>query len=684
MPPSAALSARANPLLDFADLPDFSRIAPAHAAAAIDSACARVRAATAAVCESTKPPTWANTVAPIEAAEERRFAAWAQIDHLHSVCGAADWRAAHAAALPLMSRLDSELGQHEGLFARMSLLQDRVDKSEIRMSRARRKILLDSLRDFELAGARLSRPARAEFRKNAQRLDWLAAKFQENLLDATGAFGLDVKSEKGLGEMPDDIKKAARAAAGKRGGFRFTLQAPSYAAFMRYSSDRAAREKMQRAHATRASDFGPKTRDNTPIVAEILKLRGRQSRLLGFKNFAEAALSRRMAKTPAAALDFLRDLAARARPAAAGEWAQLRDFARRELGIDDLRLWDYSFAAEKERRSRFFFSAAEARAHLPAARVFAGLFEVARALFGIRFRAARAGGGGKLWHESARLFEARDAAGGVVGRLFVDADARAQKRGGAWMGECLARFVGGGRRQIPAAHMVCNFSSGAGGEAMLDWEEVEILFHEFGHALHHLLARQNDLGASGLHGVEWDAVELPSQFLESFVWNWRVARSVSGGAGGAMPRALFDKLLAARNYHAGLRLARQLEFAFFDLFLHCGDSLARAAAKARKEAAVAPTEKWSRFYCGFSHIFGGGYAAGYYSYLWAEVLAADAYARFASSPRGVLDSRLGAKFAREILHVGGARPAAESFERFQNRPPRIDALLAQYGLAATA
>ena len=251
--------------------------------------------------------------------------------------------------------------------------------------------MLDSLRDFELAGARLSRPARAEFRKNAQRLDWLAAKFQENLLDATGAFGLDVKSEKSLGEMPDDIKKAARAAAGKRGGFRFTLQAPSYAAFMRYSSDRAAREKMQRAHATRASDFGPKTRDNTPLVAEILKLRGRQSRLLGFKNFAEAALSRRMAKTPEAALDFLRDLAARARPAAAGEWAQLRDFARRELGIDDLRLWDYSFAAEKERRARFFFSAAEARAHLPAARVFAGLFEVARALFGIRFRARARG-----------------------------------------------------------------------------------------------------------------------------------------------------------------------------------------------------------------------------------------------------------------------------------------------------
>ena len=675
----------ANPLLDFPDLPDFSAVRPAHADAAVDAVLMRARENIGAVANDSGPARWENTCAPLQDAEEDVDRVWSQVEHLHNVDNE-KWRRAHRANLGKISAFHAELGQNAELCARLRLLAE--SPAGEALPPHRKKALADALRDFELSGVNLPEPKRNRFRKNVNRLAELAAKFEENLLDSINAFRMDVAEESRLGEMPDDLKALARAAAEKAkvSGFRFTLHAPSYVGLVTHSPDGALREKIHRAKMTCASEFGPAARDNTPLVAEILKLRARQARLLGRANYAECALESRMAENPQRALEFIRDFAARAIPRAKEEFAELQEFAASELQISDLQPWDIAFASEQLRRKKFDFAESDLRPYLREDRVIGGLFAFAESVFGVRAEPAQA----RLWAPEAKFFVLKNAAdGSPAGRLFMDLPSRETKRGGAWMAAALGRIRRrDGTLQLPAAHMNCNFARPTGGRpALLGWDEAVTLFHEFGHALHHLLTERDDYAMSGINGVEWDAVEWPSQLMENFIWDYGVLSPLTAHekTGAAMPRALFEKALAARKFQAGMILCRQLEFALFDMLLHSADSAEPppyldALAAARAETRVVPALAEDRFPCGFSHIFAGGYAAGYYSYLWAEALAADSFARFAEAGFAGF-GETGMRFRREMLASGGGRSAMESFRAFCGRAPELGPLLAQYGLA---
>lgn len=679
-----------NPLLDFSALPDFSAVRPEHAAAAVDAVLARARAGVAVVAGDDAPAEWDNTFAPLQEAEEAVERVWSQVEHLRAV-ESEPWRGVHRDNLEKISAFHAELGQNAGLCARFRRLAE--SPAGAALPAHRRKALADALRDFELSGVNLPEGKREQFRRNVSRGAALAAQFEERLLDAINDFQLDVAAdeESQLGEMPADLKAQARAAAEKAGvgGFRFTLRGPSYAGFMAHAADRGRRETMHRARMTCASEFGPAGRDNTPVIAEMLRLRREQARLLGRDNYAECALESRMAETPARALEFVRDFAVRARPRAAEEFAELRDFAAAELNIAELRPWDLAHASEQLRRRKFDFAEADLRPYLREDKVVAGLFDFAEAVFGVRAEAATMWNNEavKLWNDAAKFFVLKNARDGRdLGGVFMDLPARESKRGGAWMAAALARVRRrDGRLQLPAAHMNCNFSRAADGRpALLGWDETVTLFHEFGHALHHLLTERDDYAVSGLNGVEWDAVEWPSQLMENFIWDYDILSPLTAHekSGAPMPRALFDKALAARKFQGGMALCRQLEFALFDLLLHSADSppfYLDALAAARAETRVAPVFAEDRYPCGFSHIFAGGYAAGYYSYLWAEALAADSFALF--EERGpARRGETGMAFRREALAVGGGRPAMESFRAFRGREPELGPLLTQYGL----
>ena len=672
----------ANPLLDFADLPDFSAVQPAHAEGAVDAVLSRAQENINAIARDSSPPQWENTFAPLQDVDESVDRVWSQVEHLHNVDNE-KWRQAHRDNLGKISAFSAELGQNAELCARLRLLAE--SPAEKKLPPHRKKALADALRDFELSGVNLPEKKRAQFRANVNRLAELSAKFEENLLDSINDFHMDVADESRLGEMPDDLKAMARAAAEKNkvAGFRFTLHGPSYAGFITYSPDRELREKIHRAKSACASELGPAKRDNTPVMAEVLKLRLEQAKLLGRESYAQCALESRMAETPARVLEFIRDFAARARPRAEEEFAELRDFAASELDMQELQPWDVAYASEKLRRRKFDFAESDLRPYLREDKVVAGLFAFAESVFGVRAEAAEA----RLWAPEAKFFVLKNAADGAqVGRVFMDLPARETKRGGAWMAAALGRVRRcNGEFQLPAAHMNCNFSRQTGGRpALLGWDEAVTLFHEFGHALHHLLTERDDYAVSGINGVEWDAVEWPSQLMENFIWDYQILAPLTAHekTGEPMPEALFKKALAARKFQAGMFLCRQLEFALFDMFLHSADPpppYLQALAAARAETRVAPTFAEDRFPCGFSHIFAGGYAAGYYSYLWAEALAADSFALFAEGGAARF-GEAGMKFRREALAVGGGRPAMESFRAFRGRAPQPGPLLAQYGL----
>ena len=671
-----------NPLLNFPTLPRFADIAPAHVGEAVDVVLAAGADADAQVAGETSPPNWENTILPLETADENISRVWNQVEHMHAVMSSPDWRAAHRDNLPKVAAFYAARGQNAGVYRRWKTLADSAAFAGL--SAARQKIVADGLRDFELSGIALPAAPRAQFRQNSERLAALGAKFEENLLAATNDFAIDVdaKDEKLLGDMPADLRAAAKQTAEAAGGsgFRFTLQSPSFSAFMQYATARKKREQLHRAYYARASEFGGAALDNSPLVKEILSLRQEQAEMLGFPSYAALALQTRMAPSVAAGVDFLRDLVRRARPHAEREVAELRRFAVKKLGIMELSAWDVAYVAEQLRRRTFDFSAAELRPYLREDKILDGLFACVQKLFGVSAIPAAA----PVWRDDVRYVELVGADGEVVGGLYLDLYARDTKRGGAWMADALSRCSRAGKLQKPVAHIACNFAKPADGAALLDWDEVVTLFHECGHALHHILTEMSDYSASGISGVEWDAVELPSQWLENFVWDWRVLQPMTAHAenGEPMPRPLFDKVRAARLFLSGMRLVRQLEFALFDFSLHNGENktAAETLAEVRRETALLPMAADNRFYCGFSHIFAGGYAAGYYSYLWAEVLAADIFAQFASSG-DILDGELGGRFRREILAVGGGRPAMESFVAMRGREPAIEPLLAHYGLA---
>jgi len=603
-------------------------------------------------------------------------------------------REVYNANLPKITVYYAELGQNEALFAKFKALK--ASPGYAALSAPRKKIVENELRDFRLGGAELPADKKARFMQVQEELAQLSAKFEENLLDATNDYHLVIDEVSELAGVPEDVLAMMKAAAEADGGqldqnpgWKITLHMPSYLPVMQYADSRELRQILYRAYVTRASEFGKSELDNTALIASILRLRREAAELLGFASYAQVSLAAKMADTPADVLKFLDELAARARPYAEKDFDELKAFARDELGYDTLEAWDTSYVSEKLSVARYSFSDQEVKQYFPEPRVLAGLFKLVETLYGLHIREDSA----PVWHPDVKFYTLTDHAGQRVGQFYLDLYARASKRGGAWMDDVITRRKTADGIQTPVAYLNCNFSGPVGGKpALFTHDEVITLFHETGHGLHHLLTQIEELGVSGINGVEWDAVELPSQFMENFCWEWDVLKHMTAhvDSGEPLPRALFDKMLAAKNFQSGLQTLRQIEFASFDMHLHddFDPNGSRSAQDLiddiRRQVAVIIPPAYNRFANNFSHIFAGGYAAGYYSYKWAEVLSADAYALFedeAEGYGGVLNPEVGHRFWSEILAQGGARPALESFKAFRGREPTIDALLRHNGMA---
>jgi oligopeptidase A len=674
-----------NPLLDFSGLPRYRSVRPKHVASAIEQLLGENRALIARLTAKATVASWKEFADPLENANERLWRAWGVVAHLHAVDDSAAIRNTYNANLPKITRYRTELAQNLQLYEKFKALRASTGFEDL--SQAQRKIVENDLRDYRLGGAELEPRNKLRFGEIQEELAALESKFSENLLDATNAFSaLIAESEKVLG-VPEDVLEAAKEAARRDGqeGWKFTLHAPSYGPLMQYAENRDLRERLYRAHVTRASEFGNLELDNTSIIVRELRLRKEKARLLGYKSFAEFSLVPKMAESPEAVLEFLDDLAARALPHARKDYAELEEFARAELGIQELQAWDIAFASEKLRAKRYAFSDQEVKRYFPEPQVLEGMFRLVESLYGIRILPDTA----ETWQPAVRFFRITDPNEGLIGQFYVDLYSRETKRGGAWMDEAITRQRIRGGLRTPVAHLICNFPAPVGNKpALFTHDEVMTLFHEFGHGLHHLLSRVDDLGVSGIRGVEWDAVELPSQFMENFCWEWGVLTRMTAHveSGEVLPRSLFDKMLAAKNFQSGMQTVRQIEFALVDMHLHHDYDPAGAKTplqllhEIRAKVAVAIQPEYNRFLNNFSHVFSGAYAAGYYSYKWAEVLSADAYSLFEEN--GVLDSDTGARFRDEILAVGGSRPALESFTAFRGREPRIDALLRHNGMIA--
>ncbi len=676
-----------NPLLDFSGLPRYDAITPADVAPAIKQLLAENRALIERISGPAVAATWATFVVPLTDCGERLSRAWGIVGHLHSVNDIPPWREAYNAMLPEVTRYYSELGQNLAMFAKVQALAGSPEYASL--NQAQQRIIDNDLRDFRLSGAALPESDKPRFKAIQEELAELETKFSENLLDATNAFSEHVTTKAEIKGIPEDECRTARATAEKDGlpGWKFTLRAPSYQPLMQYADNRELRARMYRAYATRASELGRPEWDNTVLIDSILALRAEEAQLLGYANYAELSLVPKMADSPSQVAAFLREIAAKARPFAKRDIAELKAFAGAELGLPTLESWDLAWAAEKLKQKNYAFSSDEVKQYFPEPKVIAGLFNVIAKLFGVRLEQDNA----PVWHPDVRFF--RILRGNqFVGQFYLDLYAREEKRGGAWMDEAITRRRLASLMQTPVAYLNCNFSGPVGDKpACFTHDEVITLFHECGHGLHHLLTQVDELSVSGIHGVEWDAVELPSQFMENFCWEWQVLKDMTGhvDTGEALPRALFDKMLLAKNFQSGMDALRQVELGLFDLLVHselaANGSVLDLLAMVRREVAVITPPEWQRLPQSFSHIFAGGYAAGYYSYKWAEVLSADAFEAFEESARvsgSVLDAATGEKFWREILAVGGSRPALESFRAFRGREPRVDALLRHNGMSS--
>ncbi len=678
-----------NPLLDFSTLPRFSDVQPEHVGPAISELLTRAQQALETVATNIGPASWATVVEPMEEPLEQLGRAWNVAGHLQAVVDTPELRAAYNESLPKVSDFYTRLGADLRLFARYQALAAAVDFAGL--PPARRRIVNNALRDFRLGGAELTGAPRERYAQVSARLAELSQKFSENVLDVTNAWAHFVDDEQALKGMPADAVEAARQAAEKDGqpGYKLTLQMPSYLPVMQYADDRVLRETLYKGYVTRASELGEAKLDNSALMLEMLALRAEQAALLGFKDFAEYSMVPKMADTPAEVVGFVRTMAGRAKPFAVKDMQELRAFAKAALGLDDVQAWDVPYVSEKLRQARYSYSDTEVKQYFTEPRVMAGLFELIQTLFNVRLAPAQA----PLWHADARFYTiTRD--GRELAHLYVDNYARTGKRGGAWMDVARPRRLKAGQLQTPVAYVTCNFGAPVAGKpALLSHDEVTTLFHEFGHALHHVLT-QVDEPSVDMRAVEWDAIELPSQFMENFCWEWDVVSKMSRHVdnGEPLPRELFDKMLAAKNFQSGMFAVRQMEFALFDMLLHTTFDAGKAASHGpginqvlqavRDEVSVVPVPAYNRLAHSFSHIFGGGYAAGYYSYKWAEVMSADAYSLF--EEKGALNPQAGALFLKEILEVGGTRPAKESFRAFRGRDPQVDALLRHSGMTESA
>jgi oligopeptidase A len=675
-----------NPLLSGSSLPPFSTIRPEHVNPAIDRILGEFSARVDRLTADPGARTFDTLLAPLERLEEYLGRAWSPVSHLHGVKDSPELREAYSSALEKLTEHSTELGQNRALFEAVQAVREAPEFNGL--DRARQTLVEDSLRGFRLSGVALEGEARERFRAIQTEMSRLETAFEEAVLDATDAWTRPV-AEHELAGLPASALQLLRGAAqhAEVEGHLATLKGPVVQALLTYADDRALREEVYSAYQTRASDQGPHAGrfDNSQRLEQILALRHEAAQLLGYPSAAHVSLADKMAATPERVLGFLDELAAKARPVAERELQALRDFARDALGIGELQPWDVPYASEKLRQQRFDFSEEDLKPYFPLQSALDGLFEIAGRVFGVRFSRRD---GVDVWHPLVEYYDVLDGDGSLRAGFYVDHYARPGKRGGAWMDVCRARFTDT-QLQPPVAFLTCNFPPpGDGTPALLTHDEVLTLFHEFGHGLHHMLTEVDWPSVGGISGVEWDAVELPSQFMENFGWQREsldmFARHHESGE--PLPQALYDKMLAARHFHAGLFLVRQLEFALFDFRVHLefdatqGSRVLELLAEVRSQVAVLHPPSWQRFPHGFTHVFAGGYAAGYYSYLWAEVLSADAFAAFEAA--GIFDHETGQRYRREILAVGGSRPALESFVAFLGREPQPEALLRSYGLAA--
>ena len=682
-----------NPLLDFSGLARFGEIEPAHVTPAVDRLLREARDAVTQVTASGVAASWETVVEPLNEAIDRLGRAWGTVSHLNAVVDTPELREQYNENLPKLTAFWTELSQNEALYGQFKTLKAAADFDT--WPAERRKVVDNELRDFRLGGAELSPDKKRSFKQIREREAQVSTRFAENVLDATNAFALFIDDASLLAGVPQDSLQMFAEAAQNDGksGFKVSLQYPSYSAIVDYADDRALRQQLYRAYFTRASEFGKPEWNNGPLIAELLKLRRKQAQLLGYHNFAEVSLVPKMAESPREVLQFLRELAERAKPYAERDMAELRDFASSEFGIRELQPWDVSYVSEKLRLQRYSYSEQQLKQYFTEPRVLAGLFKVVETLFGVAIREESA----PVWHRDVRFFRIErkgtldSRAGELIGQFYLDLYARDHKQGGAWQDDARSRRARRTGLATPVSFLTCNFSRPSGGRpATFKHDDVLTLFHEFGHGLHHMLTSIDEPSVSGIHGVEWDAVELPSQFMENFAWEWEVLQMLTQhvDTGEKLPRALFDKMLAAKNFQSGMHTVRQLEFALFDMLLHVDPEAAdeprvmALLAEVRRQVSVLLPPEYHRFPHAFSHIFAGGYAAGYYSYKWAEVLSADAYSAFEENEEGsVLSSTVGGRFRDEILAVGGSRPAMQSFVAFRGRKPMIDALLRHHGMS---
>ncbi len=677
-----------NPLLDFSGLPQFSLIRPEHVEPAIDQILADNREMLARTVLRQQDFNWDNLLIPLDQMEDQLQRAWSPVRHLNSVVNTPEMREAYNACLPKLSAYHTELGQNEALFNAYTRLRESTEFSGL--DAAQKKCIEDSLKGFHLSGIGLPEDKKKRFKEIQQELSRLQSLYEENVLDATNAWYREFESVDALKGLPESALDMAKEAAVQRAltGWVITLEFPSYYSVVSYAEDRSLREKIYRAYVTRASDQGPNAGqwDNSEIMLQILDLRDEEARLLGFQNYSEKSLSMKMAESPDQVMDFLTDLANRAKPQAEKEMLELKAFAKAELGLDDLQPWDLAFVSEKLRQQAYQLSQEDLKPYFPVDNVINGLFDLVYRLFGITIQERT---DVDTWHPDVRFYDISDESGQLRGQFYFDLYARQNKRGGAWMDVCINRMHYQDMLQTPVAYLTCNSTPPAGGKpALFTHDEVTTLFHEFGHGLQHMLTTIDYPEVSGINGVEWDAVELPSQFMENWCWEKEAlnlfARHYETGE--VMPNELYDRMNATRHFQAAMQMLRQIEFAMFDMRVHSKHDLVMKEGiqqlldEVRQEVSVIIPPDWNRFQHGFSHIFAGGYAAGYYSYKWAEVLSADAFSRF--EEEGVFNEQVGKDFLHTVLEQGGSRKAMEVYKEFRGREPSIDALLRHNGLAA--
>lgn len=692
-----------NPLLDFSGLPCFAEIKNEDITPAIEALLQENRAVIDKVRVDDKASTWQTFVQPMTDANERLSRAWGQVSHLNAVMNTPELRETYNANLPLITQFYAELSQDVRLFEKFKQLRASAEFDQL--TPARKQIIDNELRDFRLGGAELPAEKKQRFLQIQEELSKLTSTFSDNLLDATNAYSLLIEDAEKVAGIPDDVLQSAQqsAAADGKTGWKFTLHMPSYLPVLQYADNRDLREQMYRAYATRASEFdsqGDSSKDNMPLINKILELRREAAQMLGYDNYAEVSLATKMATSPQQVLDFLTKLAAKAKPYAVGDLQALQQFAAEKLNLPRLEAWDLAYVSEKLRQERYAFSDQEVKQYFPEDKVLTGMFKVVEKLYGIRITLAAPARNIQRWHPDVKFFDIHDANSQLIGQFYLDLYARPTKRGGAWMDDAITRRridnqqTGKNGIQLPVAYLTCNFSAPVTMDdqprpALFTHNEVIVLFHEFGHGLHHLMTKVEDLGVSGINGVEWDAVELPSQFMENFCWEWDVLTGMTQHieTGESLPKALFDKMIKAKNFQSGLQMLRQIEFALFDMHVHFdfkpdGDrTVLQLLDDIRNQVAVIIPPDFNRFPNSFAHIFAGGYAAGYYSYKWAEVLSADAYSMFEETASdGVVNAATGSHFLEEILAVGGSRSALESFIAFRGREPELDALLRHSGM----